>query len=94
MVTPCTRVHVYARVSMCVNVCTHVRVPLAVVMLREGHTRQAEGHYLRKGVEVGKYKALFGEQGGNVVSRFWQGQVRACEVGPGAMTMYYKQGAP
>ena len=31
---------------------------------------------------------------GDVVSRVWQGRVRACEVGPGAMTVYCKQGAP
>lgn len=72
----------------------HANVPLVILMLRERNTQQAEGHPLKKGLEVEKYKASFGEQGANVVSRVWQGQVRACEVGPGAMTMYYKQGAP
>lgn len=39
----------------------HARVPLAILMLREGHPRQAEGHHLRKGVEVGECEALLGE---------------------------------
>ena len=29
---------------------------------------------------------------GNVVSRVWQGQVSACEIGPGAMPVYCKPG--
>lgn len=55
--------------------CTHVYVLLAEETLREGLPWQAEGHHLKKGTEVGKYKGVFGEQGRNV-SRVWQGQVR------------------
>lgn len=48
----------------------HVCVPLAELMLREGHPWQAEGHYLRKERSGGKkVQGIVWGIGGNVVSR-------------------------
>ena len=48
-------------------------------MLKEGHPWQAEECHLRKCLEVGKYKGVFGEQRGMLLAgsgRDWSGPSR------------------
>lgn len=46
----------------------------------------------RSGGREVQEECLGSRASGDVVSRVWQGQVRACEVEPGAMTGYCKPG--